>query len=75
MAVLFMEFRRSSVLVLGTVSHLEVRSPPGAVVMAHKPRVAGGPGGGHDPGDGTVGVMQLDLRASLHFHLGPAGEY
>jgi len=40
----------------------------GAVVVAtHSHAVAGGPGGGCDSGDGKVGVMPLDLRASHHF--------
>jgi len=49
---------KSSVLGLGRVSHLEVRSPPGAMVVvtqANSGRWARG--GGHDPAGGRIRAM------------------
>jgi len=76
MAVLFRECRR--VLLLYWAEYLTLKCDP-----------ARGSGDGHTSqewqvgqvvdvtlgGGGIIGVMQLDFRASLHFHLGPAGEY
>ncbi|HQB07865.1 MAG TPA: hypothetical protein PK712_08390 [Rectinema sp.] len=52
----------------------EVRSPPGEVWWTHKPRVAGRPGGGHDPADGRIRAMDWTLGKPSSSP-GPAGEY